>query len=146
MTSMSELFDLTVKEIMGEPSAARALKLLAKAKEHGWHENPYTSLVIRLDKEGAEPFFVSWHLAEGANGKPSWRFQGGRARNLQPLGLNDALLYLEDPSVIYPEPPKEEEVKSCDGTTHHHFYGSTPPCASDSPAPGDDGKPEPRHG
>lgn len=126
---MSELFDLTVKEVMGEPSAARALKLLAKAKEEGWTENPHTSLVIRLDKEGAEPFFMRWDLAEGSNGKPSWRFQGGRAKNGQALGLNDALLYLEDPSVIYPEPPKEE-VKSCDGTTHHHFYGTTAPCAT----------------
>lgn len=125
-----DLFGLTLKEIMGEPSAARALKLLAKAKENGWHENPFTSLVIRLDKEDAEPFFMTWHLGVGSNGKPSWRFQGGRAKNGQALNLNDALLYLEDPSVIYPEPPKEEEVKSCDGTDHHHFNGVTPPCAS----------------
>lgn len=126
---MSEAFDVAVKEVMSEPGAVKALKLLAKAKENGWHENPYTSLVIRLDKEGAEPFYIRWDLSAGANGKPSWRFQGGRARNGQALNLSDALLYLEHPSVIYPEPPAEEvKDKSNDCTKHHHFYGSTPPC------------------
>jgi hypothetical protein len=104
----AELFDLSVKEVLSDPSAARALKLLAKAKEEGWSDNPYSSLVIRLAKEGAEPFFIRWDLAVGTNGKPSWRFHGARAFNGQPLNYNDALLYLEDPSVIYPEPPKGE--------------------------------------
>lgn len=107
---MSEqtLFDVTVKEVISDPSNAKALKVLALAKENGWHENPFTSLVIRLDKEGAEPFFCRWDLAVGTNGKPSWRFQGARASNGQPLNYNDVLVYLTDPSVIYPEAPGEE--------------------------------------
>jgi hypothetical protein len=105
----SELFDLTVKEALSDPTAAKALKLLAKAKELGWAENPFTSLVIRLNKEGAEPFFIRWDLGVGTNGKPSWRFAGARAHNNQALNYNDALIYLEDPSVIYPEPPSEGE-------------------------------------
>lgn len=102
------LFDVTVKESLSAPSAANAIKLLAKAKELGWHENPFTSLVVRLSKDDAEPFFIRWDLAVGSSGKPSWRFAGARAANGQPLNYRDAVLYLEDPSIIYPEPPEEE--------------------------------------
>jgi hypothetical protein len=102
------LFDQTVKEVLNDPSAAKALKVLARAKELGWHENPYTSLVIRLGKEGAEPFFARWDLGVTSSGKPSWRFQGARAANGQALNYNDVLIYLEDPDVIYPEPPEDD--------------------------------------
>lgn len=115
---MSELFDLTVKEVISDPTAAKAIKLLAKAREEGWHENPFTSLVIRLGKDGAVPFFIRWDLGVGTGGKPSWRFAGARAANGQQLNYNDALLYLEDQTVILPEDPdanpgEEGSVNDC---------------------------------
>lgn len=86
-------------------------KILEAAEVHGWSENPVTTLVIRLNKPSdplAKPCYLRWDLAgRTKTGKPSWHFHGARAANGQPLNLGDALLYLEDPSVIYPEPPKE---------------------------------------
>jgi hypothetical protein len=102
------LFDMTAEEVASDPTNANAMKLMDKARLQGWADNPFTSLVIRLTREDAEPFFISWNLGVTAKGKPSWRFAGARVRSGQPLTFNDALLYLEDPSVIYPEDPEGE--------------------------------------
>jgi hypothetical protein len=90
----------------------RILKVLAVAEENGWTENDAISLVIRLNKPDdslARPFFMRWDLHRGEGGKRSWRFQGARASNGQALNLGDALVYLEDTSVIHPEPPDEQQ-------------------------------------
>jgi hypothetical protein len=105
-----DIFDVLPGELEGEPSAARALKVLAKAKELGWTENPACSLVLRLTREDALPFYARWDLAfDPESGKKSWRFQGARAVNGQPLNYNDISTYLENPDVIYPEPPSIPE-------------------------------------
>lgn len=104
------IFNVLPGELEGEPSAARALKVLAKAEEEGWTLNPVCSLVLRLTREDALPFFARWDLTVAPEtGKKSWRFQGARAMNGQPLNYNDISVYLEDPSVIYPEPPTTPE-------------------------------------
>lgn len=108
-----DIFDVLPGELEGEPSAARALKVLAKAKEEGWTKNPHCSLVLRLTREDALPFYARWDLTfDKETGKKSWRFQGARAVNGQPLNYNDIGTYLEDPSVIYPEPPSIPEDDS----------------------------------
>jgi hypothetical protein len=105
-----DIFDVLPGELEGEPSAARALKVLAKAKEEGWTENPHCSLVLRLTRGDALPFFARWDLSfDPETGKKSWRFQGARAQNGQPLNYNDIAIYLEDPDVIYPDPPTGPE-------------------------------------
>jgi hypothetical protein len=107
------IFDVLPGELEGEPSAARALKILAKAEQEGWTENPVCSLVLRLTRGDALPFFARWDLSfNPESGKKSWRFQGARAMNGQPLAYNDIPVYLEDPSVIYPEPPTSPEDDS----------------------------------
>jgi hypothetical protein len=110
---MTDLLDAVKDELGGEPSAARAMKILDQARELGWTENPYCSLVIRLARPGDElalPFFARWDLSvHPETGKKSWRFAGARAANGQPLAYNDIKTYLEDPSVIYPEPPSDPE-------------------------------------
>lgn len=58
------------------------------------------------DKLG-KPFFLTWHLNH-VNDKWRWRFAGGMAANLQRLNLADAMVYLEHPEVIYPEPPDKK--------------------------------------
>lgn len=120
---MPDLFDTFAKEVISQPTNARGLKVLAKAKELGWHENPYVSMVIRLTKEGAEPFFARWDLGVTGSGKPSWRFQGARAANGQPLNYNDISVYLEDPSVILPEDPEENTPEA----TGNALGGGLPP-------------------
>lgn len=108
-----DISDVLADETSGEPSAARALKVLAMAREHGWVDNPHTSLVVRLTKDEALPFFIRWDLSfDPETGKKSWRFQGARAQNGQALNYNDALLYLQDPDVIHPEPPTSPEDDS----------------------------------
>jgi hypothetical protein len=90
----------------------RVRKVLEAAEEHGWSENPYVSVVVRLAKPGddlAKPFFMKWVLTRAPDGKRSWRFDSARANNGQPLNYRDCLVYLADPSVIYPEPPSGEE-------------------------------------
>lgn len=90
----------------------RVRKVLERAEEHGWAENPYVSVVVRLAKPGdpvAQPFFMKWILKRNAKGNPSWLFDSARAANGQPLNYRDCLVYLADPTVIYPEPPEEEE-------------------------------------
>jgi hypothetical protein len=108
-----DIFQVLAEETEGEPSPARALKILAKAKEEGWTENPHCSLVLRLTREDAIPFYARWDLSfDPETGKKSWRFQGARAMNGQALNYNDISVYLEDPSVIYPEPPSIPEDDS----------------------------------
>lgn len=97
-------------EVLEGPIPVNAQKVLDTASEFGWWENPYTSLVIRLTKEEAEPFFCRWDLfVDPETGKRSWRFAGARAANGQPLNYNDIFIYLQDPSVIYPESEEEDD-------------------------------------
>ena len=91
-------------EVIDGPIPARVGKVLDTAREQGWWENPYTSLVVRLTRWDAEAFFARWDLfIDPVSGKRSWRFAGARAFNGQPLNYNDIFLYLRDPSVIFPE-------------------------------------------
>jgi len=80
-----------------------AKKLLRIAEENDWQIGPVT-LVARLQKEGAKPFFARWDLKEGR-----WSFAMCRVINpaggLMPLKISDAFIYLTDPSVIYPCDP-----------------------------------------
>lgn len=107
---MPDLLDAAKDELDGEPSASRALKLLDTAAELGWTENPAASFVIRLTREDALPFYARWDLSYNPEtGKRSWRFAKAFASNSQPLAYNDIKTYLEDPDVIYPEPPTSPE-------------------------------------
>ena len=100
------IFDVLKDELDGEPTPARAIKILDEAEELGWTHNPACSFVIRLTREDALPFFARWDMAHNPEtGKRSWRFQGARAVNGQPLNFNDIKLYLQDPDLIYPEAP-----------------------------------------
>lgn len=102
------IFDALKNELEGEPTPARAIKILDEARQLGWTHNPACSFVIRLTREDALPFFARWDMAHNPEtGKRSWRFQGARAINGQPLNFNDIKLYLNDPDLIYPEPPDE---------------------------------------
>jgi len=80
-----------------------ARKLLRIAEEEGWTSNG-ASLAIRLTREDAQPFFATWLLKEG-----KWAFS--MCRYLDPISglgkltMNDAFVYLKDPTVIYPEDP-----------------------------------------
>lgn len=103
-----DMFDALEGELGGEPSAARALKILDQARELGWVENPFASLVVRLNRPDAKPFFARWDLSHNPEtGKRSWRFRHAWAANGQPLAFNDIKTYLEDPTVIEPEMPDE---------------------------------------
>ena len=103
-----DIFDVLPGEIEGEPSAARVIKLLDEAKELGWTENPFVSLVVRLTRDDAKPFYARWEMGfNPETGKRSWRFAKAFASNTQPLAFGDIKTYLEDPSVIFPEPPDE---------------------------------------
>lgn len=101
---------MTPDELGGELIALppRVRKVLDAAYEQGWMDNAYTSIVVRLTREDAKPFFASWHWIEVAPGKRAWRFHGARAANGQQLNYNDIFEYLEDPTVIEPEPPEGE--------------------------------------
>lgn len=105
-----------VSEDLDSALTPQVRKILEAAEANGWSENGVSTLVIRLSKPAdplAKPFFLRWDLAGRTKaGKPSWRFAGARASNGQPLNLGDALVYLEDTSVIYPEPPEENDVKA----------------------------------
>ena len=115
---MPDLFDVLAGELEGEPSPARAIKVLEAAKANGWTENPYSSFVVRLTREDAEPFFARWDLSfNPETGKKSWRFAGARARNGQALNYSDIFIYLENPEVIYPEPPEEIQGEITDDCT-----------------------------
>jgi hypothetical protein len=108
----------SVESALG-PIPPRVLRLLETAQEHGWQEGKAgTTVVMRLHKPSdiaAIPFYVSWLLTV-KDGKRSWRFQGSRAANGQPLAWNDIKTYLQDPSVIYPEPPEGTENEQATDT------------------------------
>lgn len=80
-------------------------KLLRIAEEEGWEIGPVT-LVARLAKKGAKPFFARWDFKN-----ERWAFNMCRVINplggLMPLKVSDAFIYLQDQSVIYPEDPGE---------------------------------------
>lgn len=80
-------------------------KLLAIAGEEGWSVGPVT-VVARLEKKGAKPFFSRWDLKDGR-----WSFNMCRVINpaggLMPLKISDAFIYLRDQTVIYPEDPDD---------------------------------------
>lgn len=96
-------------EAIVSPPPRAVEKILDAAIQHGWTENPAITLVVRLSRpqdELALPFFMRWDLVgRTPTRKLSWRFQGARAANGQPLTVDDALLYMQDPSVIYPSDP-----------------------------------------
>jgi hypothetical protein len=103
-----DIFDVLADELNGEPTPARAVSILETAKELGWRENPFCSFVVRLTRDDGLPFYARWDMGfNPETGKRSWRFQGARAINGQPLAYGDIKTYLADPSVIYPEPPDE---------------------------------------
>lgn len=82
-----------------------ASKLLRIAEEEAWQLGPIT-LVARLQKEGAQPFFARWDFKGG-----KWSFAQCRAispvgQGLVKLTIRDAFTYLQDPSVIYPDDPE----------------------------------------
>jgi hypothetical protein len=65
-----------------------------------------------IDYDGL-PFYATWELTGWTpKGKPSWHFAGAQAANGQRLNERDIFTYLEDPSVIYPEPPEDENEAS----------------------------------
>lgn len=101
-----------IKDELEDSTAKRAFAILDMAREHGWTDNPFTSLVIRLTHPEGRPFFARWDLTVSDEGKRSWRFQGARANNGQPLNFNDVKLYLQDPTVVEPEPPTSPEDDS----------------------------------
>jgi hypothetical protein len=139
---VSELIEAAKDELSGEPSAARALKLLDTATELGWTENPACSFVIRLTREDALPFYARWDLSVSDAGKKSWRFQGARAQNGQPLAFRDIDTYLNDPDVIYPEPPTSPEDDTDE--SFRTALGSLDPLGPTAVPPGGNGnKPEP---
>jgi hypothetical protein len=96
-----------IHDLLDGPITPSARKLISKALESGWVHNR-TSMVTRWAPHGEDklgkPFFLSWHL-DLRDDKWRWRFAGGMAANLQRLNLADAMLYLDHPEVIYPEPP-----------------------------------------
>lgn len=112
LKGQTTIFDHLRDELDGEPSAARAMKILDQAAELGWTENPFVSLVIRLTREDALPFYARWDLSVTSEGKRSWRFQGARAANGQALNYNDIKIYLQDPDVIQPDMPSIPEDDS----------------------------------
>jgi hypothetical protein len=101
------ILDAIRDELDGEPSPARALKVLDEAGELGW-EVGACSFVIRLNRDDALPWFARWDLSVSDAGKKSWKFAGARAQNGQPLAYRDLKVYLSDPDVIHPEPPDSD--------------------------------------
>lgn len=102
------IYDALEDELGGEPSAARAISILKTAEKLGWTENPYASLVIRLTRSDALPFYARWDLSfDPKTAKRSWRFAHAQAANGQKLAYVDIGTYLNDPRVIYPDPPDE---------------------------------------
>lgn len=107
------LLEAARDELGGEPSAARAIKLLDYAAERGWVHNAACSFVIRLTRDDALPFYARWDLAYSPDtGKRSWKFAGAMAQNGQKLNYNDIKTYLDDPDVILPDPPSIPEDDS----------------------------------
>lgn len=101
---------------------AKAKKVLDSAFEQGWKDNG-VSLVVRLDREDAVPFFARWDLIEtqkeGEETKRSWRFQGARTMTGQALNFNDILLYLADPAIAEHD-PEDCGVRGCRKETEQY--------------------------
>lgn len=99
-----------ISDLVEGPITPSARKLIEKAIEYGWSHN-YTSMVTRWSPNGEDrygkPFYLAWHL-NIRDDKWRWRSAGGMAANLQRLNLADAMVYLEHPEVIYPEPPNKK--------------------------------------
>lgn len=98
----------------------KPLKILEAAIANGWYENPFHSFVIRLDRDDAQPIFARWDVGVTASGKISYRFQGARAKNGQPMNFSDLLAVLEEPRLLLAEPPEDintvRKDKRDDGT------------------------------
>jgi hypothetical protein len=128
--SSSEL----AQEALDNPTS-RMLKVLAAAEEEGWTVGRI-SLAVRLsgpdDKpdrigEVALPFYAIWELTGWTpKGRPSWHFLNARAKNGQPLSEGDILTYLEDPSVIYPEPPAPDVPAESGEPCYCDYYSFKP--------------------
>jgi hypothetical protein len=98
---------------LGDPSAKRAFAILELAGELGWTESPFASFTVRLTHPDGLPFYATWHWSlNPETGKRSYRFAGAFAKNGQPLAYADIKTYLQDPSVIFPEPPALAEDDS----------------------------------
>lgn len=114
---MPDPLEVIANELDEGPTVPKALKVLELAKANGWYENPFHSFVIRLDRDDAQPIFARWDVGLTASGKISYRFQGARAFNGQPMNYNDLLIALENPEVLLPEPPADlqegEETDDC---------------------------------
>lgn len=83
----------------------RILKLIHLALDLEWSQR--TTLVARFQKPQAQPFFAGWEYSPKTN---RWAFDIARVMapgktGLIPLSARDIAVYLEDPSVIYPEDP-----------------------------------------
>jgi hypothetical protein len=102
-----DILQAILDELSGEPTAARAIKVIGDAQALGWTLNPAASFMVRLTREDGLPFFARWDFSVSESGKRSWRFHGARAANGQPLAFNDIKAYLNDPRVIEPEMPDE---------------------------------------
>lgn len=78
-------------------------KLIRIAQEEGWAPNG-TSLASRWTRKDARPFFATW-LHKG----DKWQFDVCRYldkhHGLGRLTMNDAFVYLKDPTVIQQEDP-----------------------------------------
>lgn len=100
-----------IDEVGLDPQVSpRILKVLDVAEAEGWMLNPFVSLAVRLTRDDAEPFYAVWHLVPSdSKAGRSWKFAKAYAKNGQPLAYEDILIYLKDPSVIYPEPPDEDD-------------------------------------
>jgi hypothetical protein len=92
------------------PSHVR--KVAEVATEHGWQLNGKgATLCLRLDHpddELALPFYITWQLGETPKGALSCHYMSAATVTLQPLSIGDALEYLKDPTLIYPEEHGEE--------------------------------------
>lgn len=96
-----------VPEDLDSALTSRVRKILDTAEANGWQPS-YHSFAVRFSKPDdplARPWFARWDLHKSPDGKRSWRFAGARASNGQALGYSDVLVYIQDSSVIYPEPP-----------------------------------------
>jgi hypothetical protein len=86
--------------------------VIKAAEENGWQLNGKgATFALRLDHptdELAVPFYICWQVGETAKGALSFRYMSAATATLQPLSAGDALEYLADPTVIYPEEAVEE--------------------------------------
>jgi hypothetical protein len=95
-----------------DDTSKRILKVLDEAEANGWTVGLVT-VAVRISPPGqmdnrasewnlARAFYAIWEMAgRTAQGRPSWKFLGARARNGQPLSESDISIYLKDPSAIW---------------------------------------------